>query len=295
MTYLKSILLLLAAAQFSLAQTSPAEPLVHAAEVAGAQAADGQAMFLANCAACHQPTGLVLPNAFPPLAGSDYLMADKARAIRVVLTGLTGKITVNGAEYNSVMPAQAQLDDETIAAVLTFVLNSWGNDGGRVAATEVAAMRADLQLKTDLAQVERHPGATEAELTYKGTPRDVTSEAMIISPDAPDLTRTEYAHSRQLYFQRCAGCPGVLRKGAPVAVRLVGRYAQLGQFGRIDRGRDRCHGALPAARTPLAAGIRHGRDSRQLEGDRADRESAYPENERPGYREHLLHHVARLG
>jgi len=214
MTYLKSILLLLAAAQFSLAQTSPAEPLVHAAEVAGAQAADGQAMFLANCAACHQPTGLGLPNAFPPLAGSDYLMADKARAIRVVLTGLTGKITVNGAEYNSVMPAQAQLDDETIAAVLTFVLNSWGNDGGRVAATEVAAMRADLQLKTDLAQVERHPGATEAELTYKGTPRDVNSEEMIISPDAPALTRNEYEHSRQLYFQRCAGCHGVLRKGA---------------------------------------------------------------------------------
>ena len=212
--YIPALLIMTLIAQFSGAQTSTSEPMVHAAEVASATQVDGQAAYLANCSACHQPTGLGLPNAFPPLAGSDYLLKDKNRAIEVVLIGLAGKVTVNGLDYNNVMPAQPHLDDSTIAAILNYVLNSWGNQGGQVTAAEVTAMRAEKIPNTDLAAVERHPGVTEAELTYKSAPRDVISDEMIISPEAPALTRSEYEHSRQLYFQRCAGCHGVLRKGA---------------------------------------------------------------------------------
>ena len=67
---------------------------------------------------------------FPPLAKSDYLAADPKRAIDVVLHGLTGKVTVNGKEYNSVMPPMSQLNDDEVANILTYVLNSWGNPGG---------------------------------------------------------------------------------------------------------------------------------------------------------------------
>jgi nitrite reductase (NO-forming) len=102
----------------------------------------GQQVFTQNCAACHQANGEGLPGAFPPVAKSDFLMADKARAIRVVLKGLEGEVTVNGQKYNSVMPALG-LSDEQIANVLTFVRNSFGNKAGdMVTPEEVAKVRA---------------------------------------------------------------------------------------------------------------------------------------------------------
>jgi nitrite reductase (NO-forming) len=88
----------------------------------------GKVVFTTNCVACHQATGLGIPNAFPPLAGSDFFNADKARVVQVVTGGLTGKVTVNGKDFNSVMPAW-KLADEDIANVLTFVASQWGNSG----------------------------------------------------------------------------------------------------------------------------------------------------------------------
>src|SRR5213075_3144962 len=55
----------------------------------------GKRIFNQTCFACHQATGLGMPGVFPPLAKSDYLMADKERAIRGVFRGLSGPITVN--------------------------------------------------------------------------------------------------------------------------------------------------------------------------------------------------------
>ena len=65
------------------------EPLVHQAEVAAAGEADrmaqGRALYLAHCSGCHQPTGQGLPGAFPPLAGADYLLEDRGRAIETII------------------------------------------------------------------------------------------------------------------------------------------------------------------------------------------------------------------
>ena len=107
-------------------------PTVHQAEVAAASS--GARVYAAACIACHQADGKGLPNAFPPLTGSDFLKADPKRAIGIVLHGLTGPVTVNGKEFNSVMPPMTQLSDTEIADVLTYVMNSWGNDFGRVTA-----------------------------------------------------------------------------------------------------------------------------------------------------------------
>ncbi|MBQ4856487.1 nitrite reductase, copper-containing, partial [Rhodanobacter sp. B2A1Ga4] len=57
--------------------------------------------------------------------------------------GLTGKVTVNGHEYDSVMPPMAQLTDDEVANILTYVLNSWGNPGGQISKEEVAKARAE--------------------------------------------------------------------------------------------------------------------------------------------------------
>jgi nitrite reductase (NO-forming) len=96
----------------------------------------GAIVYKTNCAACHQPNGTGIPNAFPPLAKSDFLNSDKIRAIKTVTGGLQGKLKVNGNEYNGVMPAW-NLTDEEIANVLTFVYNSWDNSGKEVTPEEV--------------------------------------------------------------------------------------------------------------------------------------------------------------
>jgi nitrite reductase (NO-forming) len=102
----------------------------------------GQALFAGTCSVCHQPNGAGVPGVFPPLAKSDYLAADLTRATRVVLHGLNGKVNVNGQDYNSVMPPMAQLTDDEVANILTYVLNSWDNPGGRITKEEVKKQRA---------------------------------------------------------------------------------------------------------------------------------------------------------
>ncbi|MGH8313878.1 MAG: copper-containing nitrite reductase [Steroidobacterales bacterium] len=103
----------------------------------------GELLFNGTCSVCHQNSGSGLPNVFPPLAKSDFLMADKQRSIAIVLNGLTGPVTVNGAQYNSVMPPMSQLDDHDLANILTYVRNSWGNEGEAVSGDEAAKMRAE--------------------------------------------------------------------------------------------------------------------------------------------------------
>jgi len=100
----------------------------------------GRGVYAANCAACHQANGQGIPKAFPPLVRSDYLNADKVRAIRTVTGGLQGPISVNGEKYNGVMPAWT-LSDEDVAAVLSHVYSSWGNSGKEVSAKDVKTHR----------------------------------------------------------------------------------------------------------------------------------------------------------
>ncbi len=102
----------------------------------------GKRVFDRTCAACHQLTGIGIPGAFPPVAGSDFLNADKQRAMGVVVGGLTGEVTVNGNKFNGVMPAW-DLNEEDIADVLTYVYNSWGNAGHEVTPDEVAKARSN--------------------------------------------------------------------------------------------------------------------------------------------------------
>jgi nitrite reductase (NO-forming) len=103
----------------------------------------GEALFAGTCSVCHQTNGAGIPSVFPPLAKSDYLTADLQRTIGIPLHGLTGKVVVNGSEYNSVMPPMTQLNDDEIANILTYVLNSWGNPGGSVSIEDVKKRRAE--------------------------------------------------------------------------------------------------------------------------------------------------------
>ena len=113
------------------APAAPADPVM----------ARGEAVYYANCVACHLPGGTGLEGAFPPLAGSDYLTGDPGRVIATVLYGNEGPITVNGVQYNGVMPGFAYLTDDEVAAVVTYIMRSWGNDLPGVGPEDVAAAR----------------------------------------------------------------------------------------------------------------------------------------------------------
>ena len=195
------------------------DTVVHTAEVSAASKdeliAKGEAIYLANCAACHQPSGEGLTGAFPPLANSDFLQGERKAVMSAALFGLSGPITVNGVDYNGVMPSLGHLPDEDLAAALTYVFNAWGNDGAAVSVAEVAALRAELG-QEDRAAGERHQGATEGELKYQGAPSAISGEEtrQIMTADGPVLSEAEFSTATQLYFERCAGCHGVLRKGA---------------------------------------------------------------------------------
>jgi nitrite reductase (NO-forming) len=104
----------------------------------------GKKVFLSSCFACHMANGEGLPNVFPPLAGSDYLKADKDRAIRIVIKGMSGPVTVNGKTYNNMMPPQ-EISDDNAADVLTYIMNTWGNDFGTVTPGDVKRVRTEIK------------------------------------------------------------------------------------------------------------------------------------------------------
>src|SRR3954464_5717682 len=102
----------------------------------------GQALFAGTCSVCHQANGAAMAGGVPALGKSGFFAGDMKRAINVVLHGLSGKLTVNGQDYNSVMPPMNQLNDDEVANILTYVLNSWGNPGGRISKDDVKKQRA---------------------------------------------------------------------------------------------------------------------------------------------------------
>lgn len=94
------------------------------------------------CVTCHQANGEGLPPSFPPLAGQTDFMGDCAKHAGFVINGLKGEIEVGGVKYNGVMPAQGNLTDDEIAAVITYERQSWGNAAGACLPDAVAAARA---------------------------------------------------------------------------------------------------------------------------------------------------------
>lgn len=104
----------------------------------------GKVQF-ATCAACHGQNGEGGPIA-PPLAGSNWVAGPVSNLIRIQLRGLQGPIHVSGKEYNfpAPMAALSYQTDEQIAAVLTYVRNSFGNKASAVKPDQVKALRSEV-------------------------------------------------------------------------------------------------------------------------------------------------------
>jgi mono/diheme cytochrome c family protein/glucose/arabinose dehydrogenase len=93
------------------------------------------------CKTCHQVDGLGLPPTYPPLVDSPFVLDDKGNLIKIMLHGLSGKITVGGKHYDESMPPAPIRNDYDIAAVTTYIRQAWGNEGDAITQSEVASMR----------------------------------------------------------------------------------------------------------------------------------------------------------
>lgn len=103
---------------------------------------DGARIYAQTCAACHQASGLGVPGAFPPLAGTDWVTGSEDRLVRVLLHGLTGDIEVEGEPFIGTMPTWGiTLSDGDVAAVASYVRRSWGNDAPPVRPETVKRLR----------------------------------------------------------------------------------------------------------------------------------------------------------
>ena len=125
--------------------TALCAPFSHAAEKpAAAELEAGKELFEAagSCSACHQVDGKGMPGSIPPLAKSGWVNdKNKERMIAITLKGLEGPILVDGVKYNSIMPPQLLFNSEQLSKILTYVQNSWGNEGGVITAAQVDAVR----------------------------------------------------------------------------------------------------------------------------------------------------------
>ncbi|TAE78153.1 MAG: hypothetical protein EAZ65_02895 [Verrucomicrobia bacterium] len=114
-------------------------------------AQDGGKLYATYCSACHGADGKgAAAGTFPPLAASPWLKGAPDRAIQVVLHGLEGPIQVLGKNYNLAMPPQGgTLPDDQIAAILSHVRKSWGNQESAVTADQVKSIRAATAARTE--------------------------------------------------------------------------------------------------------------------------------------------------
>ncbi|MBI2925943.1 MAG: c-type cytochrome [Verrucomicrobia bacterium] len=109
----------------------------------------GEQQFALLCAACHQPHGGGLANVAPPLSGSEWIHGPTERLARIVLHGLYGPVEVKGERWNLAMPGfGAALDDEQIAAILTYVGRAWGNTARPVEPSLIARVRQQTESRS---------------------------------------------------------------------------------------------------------------------------------------------------
>lgn len=133
-------------AEVRAATASEAEPVV--VDLPDDWFEQGEERYLANCAACHQATGAGLPGAFPPLAGSAFVQGNADEVLRVVLNGRAGMPAFGG-----------NLDNRTLAFIVSYVRNAWENEAHPVDASMVETVRGGGDLELEPTTPTTRPGA----------------------------------------------------------------------------------------------------------------------------------------
>jgi len=104
----------------------------------------GKTVYDSYCLPCHMSNGKGAPGMNPPLTGTEWVLGDKERLIKVVLQGFSEPVEIQGEIYQNVMASHSFLSDQQIADVLTFVRQSFGNDASLIEASEVTKVRVSI-------------------------------------------------------------------------------------------------------------------------------------------------------
>lgn len=86
----------------------------------------GAEIYSNFCVSCHLSNGQGMEGVFPPLKNSNWLTEKRKESIHAVKYGISGRIEVNGKEYDNLMPSPG-LTDQEVADVMNYINNSWGN------------------------------------------------------------------------------------------------------------------------------------------------------------------------
>jgi mono/diheme cytochrome c family protein len=115
-------------------------------KVVAASAARGITVYLQRCMVCHQADGGGVPKLNAPLDASTAVNgSDVSKLIKYIVKGFADRVEIDGELYSNAMPAAADLTDQQIADVLTFIRSNWSNKAGPVTTLQVKQTRSKLK------------------------------------------------------------------------------------------------------------------------------------------------------
>ncbi|MFM1970879.1 MAG: hypothetical protein RL731_701 [Bacteroidota bacterium] len=115
-------------------------------KLVAASAARGKTVYLQRCMVCHQADGGGVPKLNAPLDASIAVNgSDVSKLIKYIVKGFADRVEIDGELYSNAMPAAADLTDQQIADVLTFIRSNWSNKAGPVTTLQVKQTRSKLK------------------------------------------------------------------------------------------------------------------------------------------------------
>jgi mono/diheme cytochrome c family protein len=141
-----------------------------------------------TCVACHQDSGLGQTGQFPPLAGSEWVLGSTEALSMIIHNGVAGNIEVAGTQYNGNMSAfGANLNAKELAALMTYIRTSWGNDASLVSPS-MAANALEISKKRGGAQTSAEELKKEHD---KMLPGDILAPDTMLDPETWEPISTE--------------------------------------------------------------------------------------------------------
>jgi len=174
-----------------------------------------------SCYACHRDHGEGVTRMYPPLADSEWVSGDKDRLIKLTLHGIWGKLRVRGEIFEprgGVPPMTAIgnfFSDAEVAGVLTYVRNSWGNDGSRILPEDVKRVREQtrnrLKFYSPEELTEMHPFPEGSRAPLLASPVDTQLEKELQAEAPADLAKAammqgDAARGASLFYARKTAC-----------------------------------------------------------------------------------------
>lgn len=187
-------------------------------DAAHATDSEGRETYLRYCASCHQTDGRGVEGVYPDLRDSQEIWVQRERPIEAVLGGRTGPLELDAERFDNTMPSHGYLSNETVAATLNFLKDTWGPAGPPYTTEEVAAERLKL--------LEAHP--TGLTMMPSVSPLAGLNGVEYVTSEGPPISVQDFEIAMRLYYGHCTGCHGVLRQGTSGNPLTPGRMRELG-------------------------------------------------------------------